>query len=377
MKINEFKAGTLQEGYQYQFFLPELINHPFTWDDAELNALLEKASMRIGELKAFARFIPDADMFIKMHVVKEAVVSSKIEGTRTNMEDALMDVQEINPEKRDDWQEVNNYITAMNEAIAALSDLPLSNRLFKKTHATLMQGVRGELKTPGEYRQSQNWIGGATLTDAVFIPPIHSAVSDLMSDLENFLHNESNRIPHLIKIAIAHYQFETIHPFLDGNGRLGRLMITLYLVSNDILERPLLYLSDFFEKNRTNYYDKLMAVRQKNDLRQWLVFFLVGLIETSEKAIATLQGIVSIKEELLVSIYQLAGKRATNAHKLLIHLFSNPILQTKDVEQVCQISPKAAGDMIALFMELNILAELTETQRNRVFIFSRYMNLFK
>ena len=246
MDIKDFKAGSYKQGYEYYYFLPEKINHTFVWTDKNINELLEKASLKLGELNSYSRFIPDTDIFIIMHIFKEAVVSSCIEGTQTNIKEALIQENEIEPEKRNDWKEVNNYVDAMNTAIKELKTLPLSNRLIKNTHKILLSRGRGKHKNPGEFRTSQNWIGGTSIKDAVFIPPAHDKLSELFSDLELFLHNTKIKVPHLIKIAIAHYQFETIHPFLDGNGRIGRLLITLYLVSNHILDKPLLYLSDFF-----------------------------------------------------------------------------------------------------------------------------------
>jgi len=285
MNIKEFKSGILRQEYQYKSFLPNHINHTFTWDDPQINTMLESATRALGELNAFTMIVPNVDMFIQMHITKEANTSSKIEGTKTEMDEVLISKEQINPEKRDDWQEVRNYIDAMNYAVKELENLPISNRLFKKIHEILLNSVRGESKQPGEFRKSQNWIGGVSLATAYFIPPHFNEVSELMSDLEMFLHNEEIFVPHLIKIAIAHYQFETIHPFLDGNGRIGRLMITLYLVGNGLLKKPSLYLSDFIEKNKSVYYEALTLVRTNHDLAHWIKFFLEAVINTANSGI--------------------------------------------------------------------------------------------
>ena len=377
MDIKDFKAGTYRAGHKYRYFLPEKINHSFFWTDRGINELLEQASLKLGELNAFSQFVPDIDMFIKMHITKEAVISSRIEGTQTNMEEALIDKPGIDPERRDDWQEVNNYVRAMNTAIEELNTLPLSNRLIKNTHKILLSSGRGEYKTPGEFRRSQNWIGGASLADATFIPPAHTELPELLSDLELFWHNTEIQIPHLIKIALAHYQFETIHPFLDGNGRIGRLLITLYLVSQGILDAPLLYLSDFFEKNKTLYYDNLTFVRTKNDLGQWIKFFLVGVIQTAEKGVDTLDKIVSLKKSIEEESILLMGRRTKQGMVLFHQLFSQPVLTSKEVESMTGLSRKAANDLIKVFIEKNILKETTGYQRNRVFLFDEYMKLFR
>ncbi|MEJ2637668.1 MAG: Fic family protein [Calditrichia bacterium] len=377
MDIKDFKAGKYGKGYQYEYFIPEKINHSFFWTDEYINELLEKASLKVGELNAFSRFIPDTGMFIIMHIFKEAVVSSRIEGTRTQIQEALIDEQEIDPEKRDDWKEVNNYVKAMNMAIQELEKLPLSNRLIRNTHKMLLSSGRGEHKTPGEFRQSQNWIGGASLADATFIPPAHVEMPQLLTDFVLFLNNAKIKIPHLVRIAIAHYQFETIHPFLDGNGRIGRLLITLYLVSNHVLEEPLLYLSDFFEKNRTLYYDNLTAVRTKNDLNKWIKFFLTGIIQTADNAVSTLKNIIKMKESIEKESIMKMGKRSHRGMALFHYLFKKPVVSVKSVQTATGLSPKAANDLVQAFIKEKILVETTGYQRNRIFIFEEYLKMFQ
>lgn len=376
MDIKEFKAGSYRKRYEYRYFLPEKINHSFFWTDKVINELLEKASFKLGELNSFSRFVPDTDMFIIMHIFKEAVVSSRIEGTQTKIEKALIEEKEIEPKKRDDWKEVNNYVNAMNEAIKELKTLPLSNRLIKNTHKILLSSGRGERKNPGEFRKSQNWVGGASLADAVFVPPAHTELLDLMSDLEFFLHNSEIKVPHLVKIAIVHYQFETIHPFLDGNGRIGRLLITLYLVSSGILDKPLLYLSEFFEKNKTLYYDNLTFARTKNDLGQWIKFFLTGVIQTAENSVATLKKITDLKASIEKERILLMGKRSKQGINFLHQLFKKPVVTIKDVQAMTTLSPKAANDLVKAFIEQKILVETTGYQRNRVFVFDEYVRCF-
>lgn len=325
VKMEEFIAGTLKQQYEYKSFQPNDVNLQWNWDSPKINTLLEKASRALAELNAFSLIVPDIDLFILMHVRKEASQSSKIEGTQTHIDDVILDVSQIDPEKRDDWQEVQNYVQAMSDAIEELEKLPLSVRLLKKTHEILMQGVRGEHKTPGDFRTSQNWIGGTNLNNAVFVPPHHTDVPKLMGNLEELWHNRVINVPDLIRIAISHYQFETIHPFLDGNGRIGRLLITLYLINRGILNKPSLYLSDYLEKHRVAYYDALTKVRASNDLVHWVIFFLEAVIETAESSKKTFQAIMSMRNELEAKMVTL-GRRAENSRKLLLHLYSNPAI---------------------------------------------------
>ena len=375
MNIKDFKSGTLRQEYQYKSFIPEMINHTFTWDDPQINTMLEDATRALGELNAFTMIVPNVDIFIQMHITKEANTSSKIEGTKTEMDEVLISKDQVDPEKRDDWQEVRNYIDAMNSAIKELETLPISNRLIKNIHAILLNSVRGEAKQPGEFRKSQNWIGGASLTTAYFIPPHQDVVNELMSDLEKFLHNEEIFVPHLIKIAIAHYQFETIHPFLDGNGRIGRLLIPLYLVSNKLLKKPSLYLSDFIERNKSVYYESLTRVRTDNDLIHWIKFFLEAVIVTANSGVKTFQDILSLKQEMDAIVVGF-GKKAHNASKLLDYLYQRPIISISDIIEPLEVSKPTANSLVKEFEEKGILKEITGYERNKLFAFDRYLSIY-
>lgn len=375
MDLKDFRAGNLRKQLGFRSFMPEPVNLEWIISDPQLNTLLAEANRFLGELNALSLYVPDVDFFITMHVTKEATESSRIEGTQTNIEEALLKAEALEPERRADWEEVRNYIDAINYAIDELGRLPLSNRLLRATHAILLRGVRGQHKMPGEFRTSQNWIG-PSLAAATFVPPAQQEVPDLMGDLENFLNNDDIRVPDLVRIAIAHYQFETIHPFLDGNGRLGRLLITLFLVSNQLLARPTLYLSDFFEQNRLQYFDLLTAVRTQNRLQEWVRFFLAGVVETSRKGIATFQEILRLKEEVENRVLTL-GKRAPLARKLLRHLYSQPLVTANEVAAALQVSGPTANALIQELVRIHVLQELTGYKRNRIFSFTAYVRLFK
>jgi Fic family protein len=375
MKFEQFKSGVWRQQYQYKSFSPVPVNQQWSWEAPSINTLLEKANKSLGELNAFSLIVPDIDLFIQMHILKEAQTSSRIEGTKTGIDEALLPEEQIAPEKRDDWREVRNYIDAMNDAVKELLNLPLSNRLLKKTHEILMRGVRGEYKQPGEFRTSQNWIGGSSLSDAVFIPPHQNEVVELMSDLERFWHNEEITVPDLIRAAITHYQFETIHPFCDGNGRIGRLLIPLYFINKGLLQKPSLYLSDFFERNRAAYVDSLMRVRLAHDLINWVKFFLNGVYVTAEKGRNSFQKILVLRNEVEQQILTL-GKRIHSARSALSFLYSQPVLGVSELERATKLSKPTANALVRDFQRLNILKELRGTQRYRVFCFERYLNLF-
>lgn len=342
----------------------------------QLINLLTQADRALGKLDMYSNYIPNIALFISMHITKEATQSSKIEGTQTNMEEALMDREDIVAEKRNDWEEVHNYIKAMNVAIKSLETLPFSSRLIKQAHGILFQSVRGEYKMPGEFRTSQNWIGGPNIATATFVPPVHDTIQELMADIEKLVHEENNILPDLLKIALIHYQFETIHPFLDGNGRIGRLMITLYLVDKGILKKPILYLSDFLEKNRSHYYDNLTRVREKNDVLHWFKFFLTGILETAEKSITTFDRIMQLEKQVNEKLKSL-GKRNAKAQLVMNYLYQKPIVNAQAVQKIIGSQNATAYSLIEDLVRLEIIKETTGFQRNRTYIFDEYIQLFK
>lgn len=373
--MKNFKAGAYVNQGTYKCFIPNLINKEWILDDMEMITLLSKADRMLGRLDMYSEHIPNIDLFISMHIMKEATQSSKIEGTQTNIEDALLSKEDVPLDKREDWNEVHNYINAMNNAIEMLGELPFSSRLIRNTHKVLLEGVRGKHKQPGEYRKSQNWIGGRNINDAIFVPPVHSYINDLMDDLEKFVHNDNIYLPDLLKIAIIHYQFETIHPFLDGNGRIGRLLITLYLVDKGILKRPVLYLSDYLEKRRNSYYSLMMKVREENNINDWLKFFLSGVIETTDNGVKTFEKILVLQKDIETKIQSL-GSRSANALKVINELYIRPIIDANTISEITNLSLVSSYKLIAELLRVGVLKEVTGGKRKRIYMFRDYMDIF-
>ena len=376
MKLEEYKSGEYTKMNDYKAFIPSKINYNWGWDDTKLDKLLAEANRQIGELNAYSLLIPNVDLYIKMHVKIEANKSSRIEGTKTTVEEDLLDVTDINPEKRDDWEEVQNYVKATNYGVERIKKgFPVCTRLIREIHRILMQGVRGEHKTPGEFRTSQNWIGGSMPSTAVYVPPPHTEVVECLSDFEKFINNEKIDTPDLIKIAILNYQFESIHPFLDGNGRIGRLLIPLYIQSKGMLEKPCLYISDYIERNKDTYYDMLTRVRTNNDMIGWIKFFLEAVIETSKTAKEKFRNVVKFTMEMDKVIMELPVK-PENAKKVIDLLYDEPVLTRNKMSEITGIKLTTINGIVNALLDKGIITETTGYSRNQIFAFEKYINLF-
>lgn len=376
MKLEDYKSGEYKQGVGYKAFLPSRINHNWGWVDTKLDYLLAEANRQIGELNAYSLLLPNVDLYIKMHVTIEANKSSRIEGTKTTIEDDLSDLQDVSLEKRDDWEEVQNYVKATNFSIERINEgFPICNRLFKEIHKILLAGVRGEKKTPGEFRISQNWIGGTMPSTAVYVPPLVEDLNNCLTDLELFINNEKIDTPELIKIAIIHYQFESIHPFLDGNGRIGRLLIPLYLQSKKYLDNPCLYISFFFEKNRDLYYQKLNNVRTNNDIIGWIKFFLEGIIETAKIAKEKFKNVVELTQKIDGKLTELNVK-FDNAKKVMDYFYNEPYSSRKKLADALEMPDSTVNGVVNELKRVNIIKETTGFSKNQIFVFTEYVNIF-
>ncbi|MYB39912.1 Fic family protein [Candidatus Saccharibacteria bacterium] len=374
-----FKAGKYVHNGEYAVFQPAHLMDGVGFSDPKIFNLTTEASRYLGELNAYSIFASDIDFFIRMSVFREATSSNQIEGATTNLREVLMSKDDLkDQEKRDDWEEVHNYIEAINHSIDGLSRRPLAYNLICEAHKLLLAGVRGQSKSPGRVRTVQNWIGGSSPTQAIFVPPPPNQVGDLMNDLDEYWHESEYGTHPLLKIAVLHYQFETIHPFLDGNGRLGRLLITLQLIDRSILQKPAFYLSEYIERNRQAYYESLNFVRNsENGLDQWVCFFLTGVIETAKKASKTLADSLRLREEYRKTFAeQLSPHRQRNANKLLDYLFSQPVVNVAMAAQELGCSRQAANELIRELSRLAILSEVGDQKRHRYFVLDDYLKLF-
>jgi len=375
------RAGAYQlQPAGYQAFIPApLPPDPPVRLEGPLPALLSQADRALGRLDGSVQTLPNPDLFVFMYMRKEAVLSSQIEGTQSSLQDLLAAEAEMFGEttRPRDVAEVVNYVRAMNYGLARLAELPVSLRLIREIHERLLEGVRGSHLTPGELRRSQNWIGpgGCTLAEATFVPPPPHLVAETLGDLELFLHEDSD-LPLLIQIGLAHAQFETIHPFLDGNGRVGRLLIAFLLCERGVLQKPVLYLSHYFKGHRQEYYDRLQAVRDNGDWEGWLAFFLRGVAEVSAEATETARRILVLREEHRAAITAHLGRAAGNGHKVLETLFDRPIVSVGDVETTIGSTYIPANNVVARLVELGILTEVTGYARNRRFRYEPYVRLF-
>lgn len=364
----------------YRAFIPAPLPPTPPLDlEGSLRERLSDAGYALGRLDGAAFTLPDPDLFARMFIRKEAVLSSQIEGTQSSLQNLLAAEAQLNdPDSPADVSEVVNYVRAMHHGLARLTELPVSVRLIREIHAELMRGVRGGHLAPGELRTSQNWIGpgGCTLREATFVPPPPHEVPQALADLERFLHDEAP-LPPLVRIGLAHAHFETIHPFLDGNGRVGRLLIAFLLTEKRLLARPVLYLSHFFKRHRALYYDRLQAVRDDGDWEAWLDFFLRGVIEVSREATETAAAILRTREQYRARITDELGRGAANGHRIMGRLFDNPIVTVAIVRAWLGITPAGANTLVNRLTEIGVLREITGYARNRRFRFDPYLRLFE
>ena len=375
------RAGRLiRQRSGYSAFIPApLPPQPPIALTGTLQALLSKADRELGRLDGSIQTLPNPDLFVMMYVRKEAVLSSQIEGTQSSLQDLLAAEAKVHAKENPrDVAEVINYVKAMNHGLGRLEKLPVSVRLFREIHEQLLTGVRGSALTPGELRRSQNWIGpgGCTLAEAAFVPPPPEEVPQALGDLEKFLHRDDD-MPLLIKIGLAHVQFETIHPFLDGNGRIGRLLITFLLCERGVLQKPVLYLSYYFKRHRQAYYHHLQAVRDAGDWEGWLAFFLRGIVEVSAQATETARRILELRERHRTLIAEHLGRAAGNGHRVLEHLYKRPIISVKEVRSVTGTSNPAANQLVQKLVGQGIINEITGQKRNRRFRYESYIRLFE
>ena len=374
--VESFLSGKYRNNGDFKSFIPSPINDTWVWSSSEINALLSQADRELGALSTYSELIPDLDIYIRMHIRVEANKSNRIEGTKTSIEEDMLPKENLVSEKRDDVQEIENYIKAMDYGVKRIidDDFPFSSRFLRELHQILLQGVRGEYKIPGEFRRSQNFIGGSKPSDAVYVPPSIADLDAAMEDFDRFA-NRDDDLPVLIRLAIMHYQFETIHPFLDGNGRIGRLMIPLYLLSRNILGKPCFYISDYFETHRSEYYAALQDTRVRNDMERWICFFLRASIATARKAKDTFNRVLRLVDKYNRYIAETKSMHTTIS-SIIREMYSRPIASVAILSEMTGIGVTIVNSAVNTLVADGVLSEITGGKRNRVFMLTEYMEIF-
>ena len=376
-KLEKFKSGSYRNQGDFMSFIPSPINMDWTWETPRINALLNRASSELGGLNSFAELVPVIDTYIKMHIKVEANRSNRIEGTNTTIEEDMMPIEDINPEHRDDALEVANYIKALNYGIDRIQkdDFPFTTRLLREVHKILLQGVRGEHKTPGEFRTSQNFIGGSMPSNAKYVPPAVPDMQDALNDFDKFMNREGDDLPVLIRLAMMHYQFESIHPFQDGNGRIGRIMIPLYLLSQKELVKPCFYISYYFEEHRQEYYEALQNVRVKNDMVGWIYFFLTASIETAQTAKQKFR--LAVEQVYWYKEYLMNKRTSADSLRSVIRaMYSQPVASVNQLMTLTGLSAATVNNAVKILTADRILEERTGNRRNRIFVLKGYLKVF-
>lgn len=377
MNISNFRSGTWVEQFEYRSFFPTPVNDDWQWDDPQIDTLLAEANYRVGELNGLSAALPDLKLFRPMFVLKEALASSRIEGNGTILDEAILDDRDaIDSYRRNEWEDVRNHITAIDRVFFELDDLPLSNRLLCHAHETLLAGASGDQKTPGEFRRSQNWIGSGSLSDALFVPPHQGDLGILTTDLEAFWHDESIQAPELIRLAISHYQFVVIHPFLDGNGRVGRIFIALFLAQKGLLKEPLLNVSSYFDLFRDDYYDALTRVAGMSELDHWVRYFLRAVEKTAKHATQTLKAAHALREATHVAVEPFSDQSADPV-RVIDYLFRKPIVTVEELSDQLELERDTVGGIVDELLAKEILFETAITDKSGFLVFKAYVALFQ
>lgn len=374
--LENYKSGTYDDCGDFKAFNPSFINQTWNWADADLNYLLAEANKELGALNTYSELIENIDVYILMHIQVEANKSSRIEGTRTSIEEDMMNIDDVLPEKKDDVQEIQNYVTALNYGIDRIQndEFPFTSRLIRELHEKLMAGVRGQHKTPGEFRHSQNFIGGSRPSNAAYVPPTVNRLPELMSDFDKFMNSDFN-MPILMKLAIMHYQFETIHPFLDGNGRTGRLIIPLYLLSSKEITKPCFYISSYFETNKDDYYKLLQNVRTNSEIIPWIKFFLRASIETAKSAKDKFKRALQVQRDYQNYLMQKRYSTET-LREIISYMYRNPVTSALQISKHINVSLPTVNKHLSTLRTDGVIDEITGNKRNKLYALRKYIKAF-